>query len=279
MKLGGSDIVNVQLGNTQVNKVYQGANLVWEYAFDADYQAILDYATTQGYTLPSAGQQSKQNLLLVSLKNAGIWSKLDTFGVFATDAEDSPGSETSNFALIDWIRLSQYTAVNSPTFNVNEGFQGNGTSSYIDLNYTTTTDWVNASQNNTSAFAYAYRNPAPLNTVILGSLNTAGILMPITNNAFRIYNNPNVAFSNSVGVGLFTANRNSSTSLDAYINGNLLGVNNSTNSLSITTPVYACRFGTTYTPASPSIIGIAAYIDAIENDDFNNAVNTYMTSI
>lgn len=31
MKLGGSDIVNVQLGNTQVNKVYQGANLVWEY--------------------------------------------------------------------------------------------------------------------------------------------------------------------------------------------------------------------------------------------------------
>jgi hypothetical protein len=31
MKLGGSDIVNVQLGSAQVNKVYQGANLVWEY--------------------------------------------------------------------------------------------------------------------------------------------------------------------------------------------------------------------------------------------------------
>jgi surface protein len=31
MKLGVSDIVNVQLGNTQVNKVYQGADLVWEY--------------------------------------------------------------------------------------------------------------------------------------------------------------------------------------------------------------------------------------------------------
>jgi hypothetical protein len=25
--------------------------------FDADYQAVLNYATTQGYTLPSAGQQ------------------------------------------------------------------------------------------------------------------------------------------------------------------------------------------------------------------------------
>jgi hypothetical protein len=53
--------------------------------FDADYQAVLDYATTQGYTLPSAGQQTLQNQLVVDLKAGGIWSKLDTFGVFATD--------------------------------------------------------------------------------------------------------------------------------------------------------------------------------------------------
>jgi hypothetical protein len=120
--------------------------------FDADYQAVLDYATTQGYTLPSSGQQALQNQLVVDLKNAGVWSKLDTFAVFATDAEDSPGSGTSNFALIDWKRLSLYTAFNSPTFTTNEGFQGNGTSSYIDLNYETITDWVNVSQNNVCLF-------------------------------------------------------------------------------------------------------------------------------
>jgi hypothetical protein len=242
------------------------------FGLDADYQAVLNYATTQGYTLPSASQQALQNQLVLDLKTAGVWSKLDTFAVFATDGD-------SDFALIDWKRLIDYTAVNSPTFTPNEGFQGNGTSSYIDLNYTTTTDWVNASQNNTSAFAYAFRNPAPLNTIMLGSLNTSAILIPTGNNGFRIYNNPSVSFPNSVGVGLFTANRNSSTSLNAYINGNLLGVNNSTNSLNITTPIYVCRFGSTYTPASPSMVGIGAYIDAIENDDLNNAVNTYMTSI
>jgi len=33
--------------------------------FDADYQAVLNYATTQGYSLPSASQQTKQNKLLV----------------------------------------------------------------------------------------------------------------------------------------------------------------------------------------------------------------------
>ena len=30
-------------------------------AFDTDYQAVLNYATSQGYTLPSASQQIKQN--------------------------------------------------------------------------------------------------------------------------------------------------------------------------------------------------------------------------
>lgn len=94
---------------------------------DTDYQAVLDYATTQGYTLPSAGQQALQNQLVVDLKDAGIWSKLDTFGVFATDGD-------SDFALIDWKRVSDYTAVNSPTFTTNEGFIGNGTSAYIDTN-------------------------------------------------------------------------------------------------------------------------------------------------
>ena len=104
-------------------------------SFDADYQAVLDYATTQGYTLPSAGQQTLQNQLVVDLKDGGIWSKLDTFGVFATDGD-------SDFALIDWKRLSDYTAINSPTFNINDGYEGNGTSSYINLNFNASTETI-----------------------------------------------------------------------------------------------------------------------------------------
>lgn len=107
---------------------------------DADYEAILDYATTQGYTLPSRTQQEKQNKLVVDLKDAGVWNKLDTFAVFATDGD-------SDFALIDWKRLTQYDAVNSPTFTTNQGFSGNGTSSYIDTNYNPATSGVNYTLN------------------------------------------------------------------------------------------------------------------------------------
>ena len=57
-------------------------------------------------------------------KSGGIWSKLDTFGVFATDGD-------ADFALIDWIGLSDYTAVNSPTFVTNSGYLGNGVSACI----------------------------------------------------------------------------------------------------------------------------------------------------
>jgi hypothetical protein len=117
--------------------------------FDADYQAVLDYATTQGYTLPSASQQLLQNQLVVDLKDGGIWSKLDTFGVFATDGD-------SDFALIDWIRLSDYTAVNSPTFTTDEGFTGNGTSAYIDTNFNPTTQGVNYTLNNASRYYFHF---------------------------------------------------------------------------------------------------------------------------
>lgn len=94
-------------------------------SFDADYTAILNYATSLGYTLPSSGQQAKQNKLLVDLKLAGVWSKLDTFAMFATDGNEA-------FSRICWKRLITMTAINAPTFASNVGWNGNQTSSYID---------------------------------------------------------------------------------------------------------------------------------------------------
>lgn len=115
--------------------------------FDADYQAVLDYATLQGYTLPSASQQALQNQLVLDLKTAGIWSKLDSFAVFATDGD-------ADFALIDWINLSQYTAINSPTFTSNSGFTGNGTSAYMDTNFNPSTSGVNFIRDDASIYVY-----------------------------------------------------------------------------------------------------------------------------
>jgi hypothetical protein len=100
-------------------------------AYDASYQAILTYATSQGYTLPSLSQRTKSNQFVVDLKAAGLWTKLDSLSIFKTD-----GSQ--NFALTDWKRLTTHTAVNSPTFTSNVGFTGNGSSAYINPNWNIT---------------------------------------------------------------------------------------------------------------------------------------------
>jgi hypothetical protein len=255
-----------------------GSSIV-QFAFDADYQAVLDYATTQGYTLPSAGQQILQNQLVVDLKDGGIWSKLDTFANFATDGD-------SDFALIDWIRLSDYTAVNSPTFTTDEGFQGNGTSSYIETNYNPTIDAVNLSLNNASIGFYEFATTIGVNGVIAGSdsgnndflltqkfVNTNGFLrMNDQSSTAR----PSLAnYSN----GLVIGQRINSSTLEYYTPAKVLnsytaisaGLNNANNTF--------LRWSTVYGLSPISIGFLGASFTSSEIDDFYNAVNTYITSL
>jgi len=115
-------------------------------SFDADYQAVLDYATTQGYTAPSAAQQTLQNTLVTDLKTAGVWDKLDLFYVFATDGD-------SDYATLNWKAPSsfQLTKTNSPTFTTNEGFAQSGTA-YLDSGYDLLTDGTNYTQDDAGIF-------------------------------------------------------------------------------------------------------------------------------
>lgn len=122
--------------------------------FDTDYQSILDYGTTQGYTLPSASQKIKQNKLLVDLKNAAVWSDLDLFYVFATDGDE-------DFATINWkdVNNFQATKVNSPDFTTNVGFNSNATSSYLSSNYVPRSDSTNFQLLSNSLHYYVANNP------------------------------------------------------------------------------------------------------------------------
>ena len=115
-------------------------------AFDSDYLAILDQASTLGYTAPSAAQQTLQNTLVEDLKTAGVWNKLDLFYVFATDGD-------SDYATLNWKAPSsfQLTKTNSPTFTTNEGFAQSGTA-YLDSGYDLSTDGTNYTQDDAGVF-------------------------------------------------------------------------------------------------------------------------------
>ena len=248
-----------------------GSSIV-QFAFDADYQAVLDYATTQGYTLPSAGQQTLQNQLVVDLKAGGIWTKLDTFAVFATDAN-------SNFALIDWIRLSQYTAVNSPTFTTNEGFTGNGTSSYINTNWNPFLQGVNYQLNNASIGAWRFNNITSGASRLMGA--TTELSLREDNNAVhRVNSATNASLSlNGSGTGLRVLNRTDSSNIQMIVN-NTLGQATQLSSSIPSSNLHLLSRGD-LSSFSLSTISIALAGSSLTNDrvDLYNAVNTYITSI
>lgn len=273
MKLGTNDISSVYLGTNAVQKVYLGTNEVWS-GMDADYKAILDYATTQGYTLPSASQRLLQEQLIIDLKDAGIWSKLDTFAVFATDGD-------SDFALIDWKRLTQYTAVNSPTFTTNQGFAGNNTSAYIDTNYNPLTSGVNFTLND-ACFGSVKNANIAISTYFLGcSVSGQNVMRPLSSGLNRINqgaNNfsPTPDFSSFNFVAL---HRDSSTT-GAFSRDNTI-VTATANSVSIPdSNQWILRSATIY---GSSTIQARMYFSGAnlinENTDFYNAWNTYYTSL
>jgi hypothetical protein len=237
---------------------------------DADYQAVLDYATTQGYTLPSGSQQVKQNKLLVDLKNAGIWSKLDTLAIFATDGN-------SDFALIDWKRLSQYTAINSPTFSSNGGFTGNATSSYVDTNFNPTVGTNNYILNDAGRFYWVDNRSGRF----LEGANTNGnnISENLNSTAHRINSaTSSLDIAVNFAVDEFHAiNRTSSLNVELFTNATQFSRIRLSSSM-INSPQWILRNGSNYNASRFRFYAMGASLVS-ENTDFYNAMNTYFTSL
>lgn len=96
----------------------------------AEYQAILDRATTLGYTKPSIVQQILDNALIITLKASGDWAKLDVFYWFATDG-------SRQFASLNWKNPSLYQMVeiSSVTFTTSFGFQSGGAAAALNWTF------------------------------------------------------------------------------------------------------------------------------------------------
>jgi hypothetical protein len=240
--------------------------------YEAEYKSILDYAITNSYTLPSTAQRLKQNTLLSSLKTAGVWNKLDTFANFATDG-------SSNFALIDWKRVSLLTAVNSPTFTTNEGFMGNGTSSYIDTNFNPSTQSTNYVTNNASRYMYLFSgttaqridgNSIDTNNIRLGNYVTHKINSGAVNTL-------NSAFNYTTTKGMKSIHRTSMTDI-ALFNDTTVGNRTLLSTGLPDANQWVLRQGAVYVNAEISMYAMGSSL-ITENTNFVNAFDTYLNSL
>jgi hypothetical protein len=183
-------------------------------AFNKFYQQILAYAESVGYAKPSQRVQILQNDLVNSLVEYGIWNKLDILFVFAQD-----GGE--DFGTINWINplpTTGATLVNSPTFVINGGFQGNGTSNWIDTNFNPATQGVDYTLNNASMYYF----PHAMGTSGLAFAGTSGAENRIqlgnsTNQRINAGGNPlATAFNFTTILNVKSIHRTSSSAMSLY---------------------------------------------------------------
>lgn len=254
-------------------------------AIDADYQAVLDYATTQTYTLPSASQQTLQNQLVVDLKDAGVWSKLDVFYVFATDGD-------SDFASINWKDPNNFecTEVNSPTFTTNEGFNGNSSSAYLNTNLSFPTDLSLGSQNDFHATCYTNTLNNSGGTIddsaLMGSYGGgANIIMGFRNSDYSTWCWSGVNDIVPIDANYFAIDRSVSSTYDSYQDSSVtVSIDNSS---AITTPydMYVLARNGSGTPtwqANSSItmrsFSLGSSIDGL-HDEYKTALDNYYNAL
>ena len=244
--------------------------------FDSDYQSVLNYATTQGYTLPSETQQILQNNLVLDLKSAGIWAKLDSFSVFATDGN-------SDFALVDWVRLTTQTAFNSPAFTPNLGFFGDGVSAYIETGFIPSTDGINYTLNDAARFFKigTYTGNGTIDSNVSPNFNNS-FTNASTKNAWKINTGANLPASVSGGT---LQNKLYSISTDGNrtrIHENGVEIENQVISpAGIPTgnqTLFQIPTIGVFLNGNIQIYGLAANLDS-QNADLNTAINNYIAAL
>lgn len=253
--------------------------------FDLSYQAILSQATSLGYTLPSSGQQTKQNDFILDLKASGIWNKLDVLYVFATDG-------SSDFATLNWKAPGsfQITKTVSPTFASNAGFTGNGSTQFLNTNWIPNTNGVNYLLDNSSIFYWCNTNSTRNETMwgsSAASVTNRAVLNPknvssqaqYTINATTITTVANAGTSN----GLWHVKRTASNAIAVFKNGVSFTTASTTSTSRPTTSIYICgeNANGTLSGASNRQISFWGAGDSLDTYEaaLNTDWNTYFTSL
>jgi hypothetical protein len=240
--------------------------------FDPAYQAVLDFATSEGITLPSASQQILQNNVVLSLKDKNLWNKKDAFGLFATDGN-------VDFALICWKRLIKMDAINSPTFTINGGFDGNGSSSYIDTLFRPAIDGVNFLQDDAGVSVNTNFDDG---NYIAGTSSVAN-----GNIIIRQRKDPDIQINGDFFIasvvnfqvtGNIHLDRISSTQVTSRSsNGSVTTANNSTGLTS--NPIWLLRITDSYSNGNMLSFSARSSFTEQEKDDYDTIINTYLNAL
>jgi hypothetical protein len=173
---------------------------------------------------PDSTRQTAINQVYLDLKAASIYSQMDEFWFYAAHDQQA--------GLLGWKGYKDATAVNAPTFTVDRGFAGNGTTSYLNSNFVPSTHGVQYTLNDASYGVYS-RTSGQENKEQIGANGASGssvagfarMRVRNTNNIGQFWINATDSVnplnrSNTFdGSGLFSLDRTASDAISLWRNG------------------------------------------------------------
>jgi hypothetical protein len=182
-------------------------------AYGTEYQAVYDAYSTA----PDDADATIDDTMVTGLVDDGVWAKLDAFWVFANHV-------TGADSLRDWCTpANTATAYNSPAFGQWEGYAGNGSNAYIDLNFNLSTDSVNYVQDSASMGVYIRNNVtearSDMAAIDLAPVRQCLIWARYSNKSYVSVNSSTYSqVASADSRGMWIANRVLSTHQDLYRN-------------------------------------------------------------
>lgn len=246
--------------------------------YDPDASALFARFTTP----PTDARKTLINNLIVSLKAAGVWAKLDALYVMA--AADSQAARRN------WV-ADQYnlTAANSPTFTTDRGYAGNGSSSYLATNFNpSSASSPKYAQNDASMFSWsrtnnqssAYCDIGANSGAIIASIRprvAGSALSAATNCAAADINVPIVGTS----IGLSEWTRRSAVATEVYRDGiSLVAENKNSNgtpnsNISLLANAGSSQFSINQVAGG----GFGSQLDGSQSAALYTALNTYLQAV
>lgn len=225
---------------------------------------------------PATLRQGYIAQMIQALYASGTWAKTDVLWNMAAHDEQA--------ARLNWITPASFTltAVNSPTFTTDRGYNGNNTTSYLDTGWDPATNGVVITQN--SAHISIYQRTNAGNTVEAFAQITTGNMRILarggTNDQARTNSSTTVQTGTTGTLPLQLMGRRSvSTDATVVRDGVQVATGAATSSALSSSDMTFGRSNTSYTSSQVAGGAIGAYLDDTEAAAYYAAWRAYMVAV
>jgi len=228
-------------------------------------------------TQPSDARKALYNAIIVALKAAGVWTRIDVLYLEAV--------ETAQQASLNWKSPGTFTTTDTgtPTFTVDRGITGVDSTSYKNTGFVPSTNAVQYTLNDRSAFAWSLTNTRVNGEFLF--IDQGGTSGRCANDPWQLSFDRSSATLNTPGGGtsvtspggadgLFVWTGTSSTTFDCWRNTTLFG---SPSQTTAALPTVAMTFGGC--SRTVAMFGMGASLTSQNISDLRDAFLNYLNGI